>query len=133
MAIKLFNVGIKAAIIKDDKLLLVKHTAGYWDFPGGRIDDDESIEETLRREISEELPNAKLNAIGEVITSYRIPGDVFDDGRGLVLIVYRVDAEFPDGNVEISEEHTEVWWATFDEAYESGSQVARETVNSLRR
>lgn len=132
MAIKVFNVGIKAAIVKDNKILLVKHTAGYWDFPGGRIDDDESIEQTLRREISEETPNAKVNSIGEAICAYRIPGDAFEDGRGLVLIVYRVDADFPDGHVEISDEHTEVWWATFDEALESGSHVARETVNALR-
>ena len=133
MAIKVFNLGIKAAIVKDDKILLLKHTAGYWDFPGGRIDDDESIEQTLRREISEETPNATVNNIGEVICAYRIPGDVFEDGMGLALIVYRVDVDFPDNYVEISDEHTETWWATFDEALESGSHVARETVNALRR
>lgn len=44
MAIQHFHVGVKAAIVQDDRLLLVKHaTEGFWDLPGGRIDGQESL------------------------------------------------------------------------------------------
>lgn len=131
MAIQQFNVGIKAAIINDNKILIVKHaTKDFWDVPGGRIDDNESIHDTLARELSEELPGSKLNNIGQTICAYRVPDLIFDDGSGLVLIVYRVDAELTDP-LSLSNEHQDAKWATFDEALEIGSHIVKETVKAL--
>ena len=133
MAIQLFNVGVKAAILRDDRLLIVKHaTKGFWDVPGGRIDDNESIEDTLGREIAEELPNVKLVGIGKSICAYRVPDFTFDDGSGLVLLVYAVDAEYDENNIELSSEHSEMKWATYDEAMEIGSHIVKETIKALR-
>lgn len=50
-----------AAIILDEKkrIMLVKRKydpkKDYWDFPGGFIENDESVEDSLRRELREEL------------------------------------------------------------------------------
>jgi mutator protein MutT len=52
---------VVAAVIRDgERFLLTRrqkgvHLAGLWEFPGGKIDPDESHEVALRREIREEL------------------------------------------------------------------------------
>lgn len=133
MAIQVFNVGVKAAIIKDDRILIVKHaTKGFWDVPGGRIDGDESTKDTLARELAEELPGSRLKNIGETICAYRVPDLTFPDGAGLLLLVYRVELEVPDP-VVLSEEHAEARWVTYDEALEIGSHIVKETIKALRQ
>jgi 8-oxo-dGTP diphosphatase len=55
------NYQVTAGIIrKDDKILISrrapnKHLAGYWEFPGGKIEDGETPQECLQRELFEEL------------------------------------------------------------------------------
>lgn len=50
---------IAAAIIKEDKILIAKRNYGslanYWEFPGGKIEANETDIECLKREILEEL------------------------------------------------------------------------------
>lgn len=51
---------IAAIILKDQKVLIArrgseKHLAGYWEFPGGKLEENETEEECLKREIKEEL------------------------------------------------------------------------------
>jgi mutator protein MutT len=52
---------VVAAVIEEDGHFLVTrrqhgvHLAGMWEFPGGKIDPDETHENALRREIREEL------------------------------------------------------------------------------
>lgn len=54
-------IEVTAAIIeKDDKFLIArrakgKHLAGYWEFPGGKIEADETAEACLYRELNEEF------------------------------------------------------------------------------
>jgi 8-oxo-dGTP diphosphatase len=116
---KTFFVGIKGVIIKDEKVLLIKANKqiegrDHWEVPGGRIDDDETIEQALRRELSEEVPNIKNVKIHDVLHAHRIPRDI-DGETSLVLIFYRVTADF-DGEPELSEEHAECKWASLEEA-----------------
>ncbi|WP_276088647.1 8-oxo-dGTP diphosphatase MutT [Pedobacter sp. JY14-1] len=49
-----------AVIYKDEKILIArrapgKHMAGYWEFPGGKIEPGETPGQCLLREIREEL------------------------------------------------------------------------------
>jgi len=52
---------IAAAIIqKDDKVLIAQRAkkdafCGLWEFPGGKLEDGETLEECLKRELYEEL------------------------------------------------------------------------------
>ena len=54
-------IEVSAGIFYRDGMLLAaqrpegKPWAGYWEFPGGKGDDGETPEETLRRELAEEL------------------------------------------------------------------------------
>ena len=51
---------VAAVIERDGKLLITRrragtHLSGLWEFPGGKPEPGEALEDALRREISEEL------------------------------------------------------------------------------
>lgn len=54
-------IPVTAAIIQKDKKILIarrashKHLGGLWEFPGGKIEDHETAEVCLKRELQEEL------------------------------------------------------------------------------
>ena len=55
----LFKV-VCGIISKDDHILICrrkseKSLGGYWEFPGGKVDNNETYEEALKRELIEEL------------------------------------------------------------------------------
>ena len=61
-------IDVVAAVIKKNNKYFIaqrnrqKHFAYYWEFPGGKVDDYESFENALKREINEELSiNIKIN------------------------------------------------------------------------
>ena len=60
MAVKIVLVAACALIDSDNRILLARRPAGkpmegLWEFPGGKIQDGESPEEALIRELREEL------------------------------------------------------------------------------
>lgn len=113
---KTFYVGVKGVVVKDDKVLILQGAAGrdFWEVPGGRIDGNESLPETLTRELKEEVPNIQNIEIGDVVDAARVHQDI--DGQiSLTLIFFKVNADF-DGDPLISEEHQQWQWATKEEA-----------------
>lgn len=131
MAIGTFHVGVKAVIVRNAQILLVKHKVrGTWNLPGGRIDENEPIEQTLRRELKEELGLKSDVIIGDVLYAFRDPSLTFTEGNGVVLIAYRVS--LADNEVLVtSDEHTEVAWMSFDDAMEYGSDMVQEIARKL--
>lgn len=108
MAIKTFHVGVKAVIHTENGVLLIKHAGGWWDMPGGRIDDDESLEQALDREISEEIEGASLKTIHKQLLADR-PKRETENDVGLVLVYFDVEVNLPP-DFKLSEEHTEYRW-----------------------
>ena len=113
---KKFFVGVKA-VIRDSqgRVLLVRRAArDVWECPGGRIDDAEQPEQTLLRELQEELPEVSKLQIGSQIGFYRLGVDI-EPGVDVLLTFYKVQASLSDP-VLLSEEHSAYGWFTQDEA-----------------
>lgn len=107
-------------IVKEGKVLVLRANKAQgrrdvWEMPGGRINDDETIEQALVRELTEELPNIKNIKIHEILHAHRLARDI-DGDKSLVLIYYRVTADFENNKPEISEEHVDWQWADSETA-----------------
>jgi len=84
-------ITVTAGILRDgDRVLICQRRAGArfglkWEFPGGKIEDGESAEECLRRELREEL--AIEAEVGPEVyrTEHRYPG-----GFSVRLLFFRV-------------------------------------------
>ena len=55
-----FPISIKAIIIDKNRVLCLKNERNEWDFAGGKINFNEDVEESLRREVKEET-NLNIN------------------------------------------------------------------------
>lgn len=111
MTMKKFYVGVKG-IVRDPRgyLLLGREykSGDFWDTPGGRIDGDEDFEDTLRRELSEELPGIEVASIRSLQGAFRLHDDIEED-ISLVLLYFLVEARLPE-DVVLSEEHNSYLW-----------------------
>jgi 8-oxo-dGTP pyrophosphatase MutT (NUDIX family) len=121
-----FYVGIKGVIVRDDKVLLLRANGGkgrrdIWEAPGGRIDGDETMTQTLQRELHEELANITDIHIGELLHATRLPW-LIDGTNSLTLVFFRVNAVF-EGEPVISDEHMDWRWCTLDEARELANDI----------
>jgi len=116
---------IKAVVLDEKgKVLLLKRSkkslnAGKWDLPGGHLDKGESIEEALKREVSEETG---LDVeMGEILgfTEFEKPAKQFkQEKRGLRFLAY-----LKSGEVKLNkDEHQDFGWFSFDEALEKLSE-----------
>jgi 8-oxo-dGTP diphosphatase len=101
------TVRVTAAILEKEGLVLIarrrpgKHMGGKWEFPGGKIEPGESPEESLARELREELDVRAR--VGELLCCAFYEGD----GVSLELMVYRV-MDF-EGTPAL-QEHDEMRW-----------------------
>ena len=94
-------VGVAVIVIKDDKVLLGKrrhaHGAGGWQFPGGHLEFNESIEACAKREVLEET--------GMVIKHLRLgpyTNDIFEkEGKHYVTLF--IIADYGSGTLEVKE------------------------------
>jgi len=103
-------VEVAAALIQDEKgrYLITQrrqgsHLAGLWEFPGGKRESGESLEEALRRELTEEL-SARF-AVGERVETVRWEYPE----RTIVLHFYRCRLE--SGTIEPREDQAMAWVA----------------------
>lgn len=80
------------AMVQDGKILLVRNTAGMWGLPGGLQELNESISDTVVRELREEL--GVPFEIDCLVGVYSEPRFIFDFENGdrvqLVLFLFRM-------------------------------------------
>ncbi len=101
---------IAAAVIeKDSKILIAQRSekskchAGLWEFPGGKVEADETLQECLKRELNEELG---INAeIGEYFctSSFYLGTTQYD------MCVFKVTSF--QGEIKLNE-HSAIAWVT---------------------
>jgi len=84
------RVVVAAIVERDGKVLVCRRRddqshPGKWEFPGGKVEPDESFEIALARELREEL--AIEATVGEEITRYHY---AYPDQAPILLVFYQV-------------------------------------------
>ena len=98
---------VVAAIIKKDNQFLVvqrnrkKHLGLKWEFPGGKVQESETFEEALLREIKEEL-NITIN-IHEKIAEEKYKDDKID------IVLYYYLCSLKSGVIKLNEHENFAW------------------------
>lgn len=108
-------VGVGVIVMRDGKVLLGRrrnaHGAGTWQFPGGHLEFNESIEACARREVFEETGLCIWNLRRGPYTEDRFP----DDGKHYVTLY--VLADFNGGELTLKEpDKCDRWdWFSWDD------------------
>lgn len=106
------TIQVAAAIIqKDGKILLAKrarhkHLAGYWEFPGGKIEQGETPQSCLVRELQEELQVK--------VESLRYLAEHTHDYETMTVTIQAFLCDFAEGGFVLTD-HDEVKWVKMDE------------------
>lgn len=108
-------IGVGVIIMKTGKILLGKrkgsHGAGAWQFPGGHLEFNESIQACAQREVWEEtgltIKNIKLGPF---------TNDIFEQ-EGKHYVTLFVISDYADGQLAIKEpQKCEVWaWFAWED------------------
>jgi mutator protein MutT len=101
---------VAAAVVRrDNKVLLClrppgKRHAGLWEFPGGKLQAGESLEDALRRELDEEV-GVELVTAGATLYVAHDPGSPFE--------IHFIEAYIAGSPAPL--EHERVEWVTIEE------------------
>lgn len=106
------NVSVRA-LLRDqntNEVLVTRDSKdNLYEIPGGRLDENESFDENLKREIKEELGvDIDVNSINYLYSDQNIHGR---DGTLQAFIVFIININSKDSiNIELSDEVTEYKW-----------------------
>lgn len=111
------NPAGKILLLKSNPLF-VKSTAriSFWDLPGGRVKRGGTIEDTLKREVSEETGITNLVSF-QPFSCFVMPVRIQENGTdfGLIFSVYLCKVN-EISEVRLSKEHIEASWCAVSEA-----------------
>ncbi|MFG2817807.1 (deoxy)nucleoside triphosphate pyrophosphohydrolase [Kitasatospora sp. NPDC048365] len=99
------RIVVGGALIRDGRVLAARRStpaevAGFWEFPGGKAEPGESVEQALERELAEEL-GVRARALRQLPGSWVVR-------PGLELRIWA--AELLEGEPRALLEHSEVRW-----------------------
>ena len=106
------KLNVVAAIIKNDDLYLIaqrnrnKHMGFKWEFPGGKVEFNETFKSALKREIKEELDI-------EIRIIKKIAEENYKDSKINILLHYYL-CEYKSGIIALNE-HEKIFWAKKNE------------------
>ncbi|MBI4092572.1 MAG: NUDIX hydrolase [Candidatus Kerfeldbacteria bacterium] len=103
---------VKALFERDKKILLVKDQKGVWELPGGRINPGEKPQQTLRRELQEELGWNRVD-IKSTVDYWSFAADVRGAARTFLVTVYFCETD--EETIKENEEYTEFRWVPVSE------------------
>lgn len=134
MSKKDFSVGVVAVRKTSNgfEYLLVKHALGHWGFPKGHIEEGESREDAVRRELKEEAGITDIEIIpGKEFSqhySFEHEGYVYDKE-----VVYYVGlVKNPEIKIEFTDEILDAGWFLYKEAVETiGYDNAKELIKEV--
>lgn len=98
---------VTAGVIeKDGKILIARRKSGKcvganWEFPGGKLEEGETLKECLKRELKEELD------IEVEILDYIASSPFFCGDKNIELVAYRV--KYLSGEIKLVD-HEETKW-----------------------
>lgn len=103
---------VGAAIIENQKLLAAKRSegrslGGYWEFPGGKINECETPEDALQREVFEEF--------GANATIFEKLDEPFEKEYDFGTVVLEILYARLDSKITKTIEHEELRWVTEEE------------------
>lgn len=106
---------VSAFVVEDGRVLLARRAgdpdAGLWDTPGGFLDEGESPEDGLRRELREEA-GVEIE-LGDLLGTYV---DRYGDGPDApALLVFLWEATVASGELEAADDVSELRWFARDE------------------
>ncbi len=105
-------IAVAAAVIyKDSKILIARRAAhqsqaGYWEFPGGKVEPDETPEACLLREIDEEL-SMKIQVYDYLMESVHQYAE-----KTIVLKAY--SCRYQSGEINLTVHDQAIWVAIDD-------------------
>jgi len=101
---------------KKIKYLLIQYGWGHWEFPRGLIRKEESLEETARREIEEEVGIKDI----QFIPGFKEWIKFFFKlkGKNIMKIATFLLAETKTKKIKLSYEHKDYAWLEYQEALE---------------
>ena len=111
------RICVGALLVREEAILLGKRTAAsdfypdVWDVLGGHVEGDESREETLKRELQEEIGVVPIAS--RWLKTLHAPDP---SGKGTELHMYLVVAWRGTPHNLCAEEHDEVRWFNVEEA-----------------
>lgn len=121
-----------AVIIKDNKVLLLKHNEGHWSYPKGHIENNETEEETALREIKEET-----NLEVELIKGFRTV-ITYSPKENIIKDVVFFLAKPKTTNIKVQKKEIETYkWISLDKAknlitYNDDKQVLDKVISYLK-
>lgn len=123
----LYEITVKALVVKDRKVLLLKRPSysggAFWDAPGGRIEDEESFEDSLARELPEEIGYSGEFSIGQLLGCQQWAPPDFH-GPPKILLFFAVNAAIDE--LRLSDEHVGFAWIGAEELPFCGAECRME-------
>lgn len=123
------TVACDGLLIENGKVLLIKRRhmpeKGKWAIPGGRIEDDETVEECLRREMKEEI-----GVDVDPIKLFGVYSKPERDPRHIISLVYIVKRK--GGELRAGSDAAELQWFDLSNLPEELAFDHEEILNDLK-